>query len=420
MSSVRFRALGAGLAAAVVVGGTALIALATAPPAGAAAGCQVSYRVNEWPGGFVGYVDVVAGATAVHGWQVNWTYPAGQKLTSSWNAQVSQAGTAVTAVNAAYNGDIQPNATVEFGVQGTWSGSDPSPTDLTVTGSGCAATSSPSASASASPSRSASASASASPSRSASASVSPSRSASVSPSASSSSSPPGGCGSAVLCDGFESLAAGTPSGSWQPSYPNCQGSGTATVDTATAHSGGKSLRINGAANYCNHVFVTPTASLAGVGPVWYVRFYVRHTTALPTQHVTFLAMRDANDGGNDLRMGGQNGALQFNRQSDDATLPEQSPTGVSLSAPLPVNQWSCVELLVNGSAGTIDTWLNGTAVNGLREDGVATADVDRQWLSRTNWRPSLTDLRLGWEAYGDGADTLWFDDVVVGSSRSGC
>jgi hypothetical protein len=150
-----------------------------------------------------------------------------------------------------------------------------------------------------------------------------------------------------------------------------------------------------------------------------VRFYDRHTTALGTQHVTFLAMRDANDGGNDLRMGGQNAALQYNRQSDDATLPEQSPNGVALSAPLPVNTWSCVELLVNGSAGTIDTWLNGTEIAGLHEDGVATADVDRQWLTKS-WHPSLTDLRLGWEAYGDGADTLWYDDVVVGASRTGC
>ena len=142
--------------------------------------------------------------------------------------------------------------------------------------------------------------------------------------------------------------------------------------------------------------------------------------AMSSAHITFMAMRDAADNGNDLRFGGQSTALQWNRQSDDATLPEQSPTGVSLSAQLPVNTWSCVELLVNGSNSTIDAWLNGSEIAGLHEDGTPTADVDRQWLSRTNWRPSLTDLRLGWEAYGDGADTLWFDDVVVGGSRTGC
>ena len=178
--------------------------------------------------------------------------------------------------------------------------------------------------------------------------------------------------------------------------------------------------MTGAAGYCNHVFVASTRNLGGIGSVWYARFYVRHTTALPTAHVTFAAMRDANDGNNDLRMGGQNGALQWNRQSDDATLPAQSPAGVAMSVPLATNQWTCVEFMVNGSAGSMDTWVNGAQVTGLHEDGTPTQDVDAQWLSRSNWRPSLADFRLGWESYGEGADTLWFDDVALGASRVGC
>src|SRR6185437_16231421 len=192
---------------------------------------------------------------------------------------------------------------------------------------------------------------------------------------------------------------------WHPVYPDCQGAGTATVDTSQAHSGTHSLKVTGAAGYCNHVFMAPNADLSGVGPVWYGRFYVRHTTALPAQHVTFLALRDAADGNHDLRMGGQNGALQWNRSSDDATLPEQSPAGVALSVPLPVNAW---------------TWVDGAAVAGLQADGTPTHDVDGQWSARANWRPRLTDLRLGWEAYGEGADTLWFDDVALGTARVGC
>jgi hypothetical protein len=178
--------------------------------------------------------------------------------------------------------------------------------------------------------------------------------------------------------------------------------------------------VDGAAGYCNHVFVGSTANVPGIGPVWYARFYVRHTTALPAAHITFVAMRDSADAGNDLRMGGQNAALQWNRQSDDATLPAQSPVGVSMSMPLPTNAWQCVEFMVNGSAGTMDTWLNGTQVAGLHEDGVPTQDVDQQWLGRANWRPALTDFRLGWESYGEGADTLWYDDVALGASRIGC
>jgi subtilisin-like proprotein convertase family protein len=220
-------------------------------------------------------------------------------------------------------------------------------------------------------------------------------------------------------DGFENQTGTTPTGNWSISYPDCQGSGTATIDHTVAHTGTTSLRVDGAAGYCNHVFVRDTALLAGTTDTWYVRYYVRHTTALPAQHVTAVAMTDANDGGKDLRFGGQNGAMQFNRASDDATLPEQSPAGVALSAPLPVGTWNCVQFKISGADGTIGTWLNGAAVPGLTEDGVPTHDIDSQWLNRT-WRPKLTDLRLGWESYGEGADTLWYDDVAVSPSQIAC
>jgi hypothetical protein len=188
-----------------------------------------------------------------------------------------------------------------------------------------------------------------------------------------------------------------------------------------AHSGSTSIRVDGHTGYCNHVFFGTPLSFTGLGTDLYVRYYIRHTTALPTGHVTDVAMRDTNDGGNDLRMGGQNGALQWNRQSDDATLPAQSPAGVALSVPLPTNQWECVEFEVNESQGTMRTWLNGTEVPGLHLDNVPTPDVDAQWLqNRPNWRPALVDLRFGWESYSGGDDTLWFDDVAIGSQQIGC
>ncbi|HET9517662.1 MAG TPA: hypothetical protein VFO77_08065 [Actinoplanes sp.] len=231
---------------------------------------------------------------------------------------------------------------------------------------------------------------------------------------------PTDCAAAVLCDGFEDLAAGAPAGSWTTVFPDCSGAGSAVVDPGVARTGGRSLRIDGATGYCNHVFVTPTVDLAGIGPAWYGRFHVRHTTALPAEHVTFLALRDTADGGKDLRMGGQNAALQWNRQSDDATLPEQSPSGVALSVPLATDTWTCVEFAVDGTAGTLTTWIDGAEVAGLHTDGVPTHDVDGQWLRRADWRPALTDFRLGWESYGSGADTLWFDDVALGAARLGC
>lgn len=229
------------------------------------------------------------------------------------------------------------------------------------------------------------------------------------------------CTRAIFCDDFENQTGSTPSGAWQISNPNCQGTGTITVDRTIAHSGSTSIQVNGHNGYCNHVFIGSQSAFTGVGTDLHVRFFIRHATALPSGHVTYVSMKDTHDGGKDLRMGGQSKALQWNRESDDATLPVQSPSGVALSVPLPINQWECVEFDINEVQGAMSTWLNGTEVQGVHLDNVPTQDVDSQWLNRSNWRPALADLRLGWESYGAGGDDqLWFDDVAIGSQQVGC
>jgi predicted carbohydrate-binding protein with CBM5 and CBM33 domain len=366
----------------------------SSPPGNGGGGCTATYTVTgSWQGGFQADVKVTnSGSAPISSWKVGWNYTGGQTVTQGWNATVTQSGTAVTAASVAWNGTVPGGGSTNFGLLGN--GSAGTAPTLTCAANGGTPTS-PTASATAS------------------------RSASASPSTSTSpGGPPTGCNGAAFCDGFENQTGTAVSGDWTTSFANCQGSGTATVDSSVAHSGGKSVRINGAAGYCNHVLVKPTKDLSGLGSVWYGRFYVRHTTALPAQHVAFAALKDNGDGGKDLRMGGQNGALQWNRESDDATLPAQSPAGVAQSKPLPTNSWNCVEFMVDGR-GTLSTWLDGTAVPGLTVDGTPTADIDQQWLARS-WRPQVSDLRLGWEAYGDGSDTLWYDDVAVGASRIGC
>ena len=386
------------LAAALIGGG---VTLAGVPAASAAPVCAVVWTANQWATGFTADVQVTNGGAPVTSWTLSWTFAGNQRVTSGWNATVTQSGAVVTAASTAWNGTLATGAATRFGFQGTYSGTNVAPTAFTFNGVPCGGdTPGPTPSTtSASPTPSAT-------------------SASPTPSASTPVPPVPGCGTAVVCDGFETQTGSVPGGAWTVSHPDCSGAGTAAVDRTVAHGGSTSLRINGAAGYCNHVFAG-TSLPATAGPVWHVRYWVRHTTALPASHVTTVAMRDSADGNRDLRFGGQNGALQFNRASDDATLPEQSPAGVALSAPLPVNTWNCVEFKVDGRAGTIETWLNGTAVPGLSADGVPTHDIDGQWLNRT-WRPAPTDLRLGWESYGEGADTLWYDDVAAGAARHGC
>jgi hypothetical protein len=383
----------------------------TMPAAQAAAPCRVDYTANQWTGGFTATVKLTV-AEARSSWTLTWTYTGGQRVTSAWSSQTTQSGDVVTARNAAWNGSVPAGGSVEFGLQGTYSSGNPTPTDFALDGVACndqqpPPTAGPTATPTGNPPTGG---------------PTPTAIPTVTPTGNppTSGPPPAGCAGAVLCDGFENQAGGTPSGAWTVAFRDCQGTGTATVDTATTHSGSKSVRVNGGGGYCNHVFVRPTQSLTTVGSVVYGRYFVRHTTALPPAHVTFMAMRDENDGGRDLRMGGQNSALQWNRESDDATLPEQSPAGVAQSRPLPTGQWNCVEFMVDGGRGHIRTWLNGAEVPGLVADGVATNDIDRQWLNKANWRPALSDLRLGWESYGDGANTLWYDDVAVGAARIGC
>lgn len=234
-----------------------------------------------------------------------------------------------------------------------------------------------------------------------------------------------GCAGLPLCEDFEGVAAGGPPDPtrWSVVSPNCSGTGTVTVDGAVAHGGRRSLRVDGKGGYCNHVFIANSAALktiAAAGPTVYGRFYLRLATTLAQDHVTFLAMKDNQDSGKDLRMGGQSGILMWNRESDDATLPELSPAGIALSQSPPAGAWRCVEFQLDSQTGLLKTFVEGAAIPGLIVDGVATPDVDTQWLRRANWRPAPVDLRLGWESYGGAAMTLWFDDVALSSQRIGC
>ncbi|GGM17574.1 hydrolase [Micromonospora yangpuensis] len=403
---------------AVVVALTATVSATGAAlltsPAAAAAGCRVDYTPNQWPGGFTAAVRVSPGTTAVSSWTVTWTYAGDERVTNGWNATVSQTGATVTARSLSYNGSIPAGGSTEFGVQGTFGASGGAPTGFSVNGVACdgtgpTPTTPPPVT---TPPTTPPPSTTAPPTTPPPTTPPPTTPPPTTP-------PPAGCAGAVLCDGFENQAGATPSGDWAVVSPDCSGTGTATIDPTTAHSGSRSVRINGTAGYCNHVFVRSTRNLSGLGSVRYGRIWVRHTTAQPTEHTTMVAMADAADGNRDLRLGGQNGALQWNRASDDATLPEQSPAGVAQSLPLPTNRWVCVEFMVDGSAGQLRTWVDGTAVAGLAADGTPTHDIDGQWYNRT-WRPQLTDLKLGWESYGGGADTLWYDDVALGSTRIGC
>lgn len=113
----------------------------TPPPTSPAPGssCHVSYtKSSEWAGGFVASLTVGnTGTSPISGWKLAFAFPGDQKITSAWNATVTQSGESVTATNVSYNAAISPGGSTSFGLQGTWTSNDNAPSGFTVNGTAC-------------------------------------------------------------------------------------------------------------------------------------------------------------------------------------------------------------------------------------------------------------------------------------------
>jgi hypothetical protein len=148
----RLRWIVAGTAAA----GLVATGLVTATAAHAATGCQVSYTISsQWQGGFGANVNVTNLGDPVNGWQLTWSFTAGQTITQLWNGSYTQSGSQVTVTNVSYNASIPTGGSTAFGFNGSWTGSNPVPASFSLNGVACTgsvATASPTAS----PSRTAS------------------------------------------------------------------------------------------------------------------------------------------------------------------------------------------------------------------------------------------------------------------------
>ncbi|MBO0780729.1 MAG: cellulose-binding domain-containing protein [Ktedonobacteraceae bacterium] len=100
--------------------------------------CKVGYAVNQWPGGFTANLTITnTGSTAINGWTLTFTFPGTQQITQIWNGAYSQQGANVTITNVSYNGSIPPGSSVWPGFNGSWSGSNPSPTSFKLNGVTC-------------------------------------------------------------------------------------------------------------------------------------------------------------------------------------------------------------------------------------------------------------------------------------------
>ncbi|OLF14764.1 cellulose binding domain-containing protein [Actinophytocola xanthii] len=101
--------------------------------------CRVTNTVNAWTGGLTAELTISnTGTAAANGWTLAFTLPAGQAITSGWNATYSPTSGQVTARNVAHNASIAPGATVSIGFQASHTGNTGKPTSFTLNGASCA------------------------------------------------------------------------------------------------------------------------------------------------------------------------------------------------------------------------------------------------------------------------------------------
>ncbi|WP_432896792.1 extracellular catalytic domain type 1 short-chain-length polyhydroxyalkanoate depolymerase [Micromonospora matsumotoense] len=100
--------------------------------------CRVEYTVNAWGTGLTTAIKITTyNDTGVVGWNLAFTLPAGQTITSGWNATYSPTSGAVTARNVSYNGTIGPGASVSIGFQANHTGDAGKPSSFTLNSSPC-------------------------------------------------------------------------------------------------------------------------------------------------------------------------------------------------------------------------------------------------------------------------------------------
>ncbi|MER7231945.1 glycoside hydrolase family 18 chitinase [Streptomyces olivaceus] len=137
---MRFRHRAAALLATLTLPLAGLVGLAGEAQAAESATATFA-KTQDWGTGFGGNWTVKnTGTTTLNSWTVEWDFPSGTKVTSAWDATVTNSGDHWTAKNVGWNGTLAPGASVSFGFNGSGPGS---PSNCKLNGGGCDGTSVP-------------------------------------------------------------------------------------------------------------------------------------------------------------------------------------------------------------------------------------------------------------------------------------
>jgi len=106
---------------------------------GLGAACTVNFDTsNDWGSGQVPRVVLQnTGTSAITGWTLSWTASNDLALSNSWGATAAQSGRNLSATPTGWNATIPASGTVEFGMQFSYSGAKPVPTNLRWEGRDC-------------------------------------------------------------------------------------------------------------------------------------------------------------------------------------------------------------------------------------------------------------------------------------------
>lgn len=110
----------------------------TTPPPPGPASCRVTYATTSWNNGLTATITITnTGSAPVNGWRLAFTLPAGQAITSGWNATFDPRSGPVVATNVGHNVLINPNTSTGIGFQATHTGNTGRPSSVTLNGNAC-------------------------------------------------------------------------------------------------------------------------------------------------------------------------------------------------------------------------------------------------------------------------------------------
>ncbi|MFE7276589.1 PHB depolymerase family esterase [Streptomyces sp. NPDC057623] len=100
--------------------------------------CKVTATTNAWNTGLTASVTITnTSTTAINGWRLGFTLPAGQTITNGWGAMYTPASGTVTATDAGYNAALAPGASVSIGYQANHTGNSAAPGAFTLGTTAC-------------------------------------------------------------------------------------------------------------------------------------------------------------------------------------------------------------------------------------------------------------------------------------------